>query len=182
MATIKPHISILVSNIESSVAFYETLFGVSVSKRRPGYAKFDLMDPALNFSMVERSPAHMLSSGPGGAGGHNAQAGHFGVQVQTTDDVTAAHRRLSAAGLQVHAEENTSCCYAVQDKVWVYDPDGNPWEFFVVKGESTSLYSADEATAASTGCCLPGQAAVPSTPSAHAVPSAHAKPTRTCCP
>ena len=120
MNVLKPHVSLNVSNIDASVAFYEKAFGVTVTKRRPGYAKFDLKEPSLNLSMVE-APRTGLN------------ASHFGIQVASTEDVATATERFKAAGLETRTEENTACCYAVQDKVWVKDPDGNEWEVFVVK-------------------------------------------------
>ena len=123
MNILKPHLSLNVSNIEASIVFYEKAFGVAVTKRRPGYAKFDLAEPALNLTMQEAPRT-------------GVNASHFGVQVASTDDVLEAKGRFEAAGLKTMTEENTSCCYAVQDKVWVEDPDGNSWEVFVVKGEA----------------------------------------------
>ncbi len=120
---LKPHLSLNVSDIDASVAFYERAFGVPATKRRPGYAKFDLASPLLNLSMAQAPRT-----------GFNAS--HFGVQLARTEDVVAHQERLKAAGLPTFAEDQTSCCYAVQDKVWITDPDGNAWEFFTVLGDS----------------------------------------------
>jgi catechol 2,3-dioxygenase-like lactoylglutathione lyase family enzyme len=136
MNVLKPHVSLNVTDIEASVAFYEKVFDVRATKRRPGYAKFDLEAPSLNLSMVE-APRSGLN------------ASHFGIQVATTEDVAAAAARFKRSGLETRAEENTACCYAVQDKVWVDDPDGNMWEVFVVKGDSPSM------RAHQTACCAP---------------------------
>ncbi|HZL20938.1 MAG TPA: ArsI/CadI family heavy metal resistance metalloenzyme [Polyangia bacterium] len=155
MNVLKPHVSLNVTNIDASIAFYEKVFDVPATKRRPGYAKFDLAVPSLNLSMVEAPRS-------------GVNASHFGIQVATADDVAAAASRFKRCGLQTLAEENTACCYAVQDKVWVEDPDGNMWEVFVVKGDSpamreeptTCCASASTATtnslvqpAAKRGCC-----------------------------
>jgi catechol 2,3-dioxygenase-like lactoylglutathione lyase family enzyme len=140
MNVLKPHVSLNVTNLEASVAFYEKVFDVPATKRRPGYAKFDLAVPALNLSMVEAPRS-------------GVNASHFGVQVATTEDVALAAARFKRNGLQTRSEENTSCCYAVQDKVWVEDPDGNMWEVFVVKGDSPAM-RADE-----TACCTPASGA-----------------------
>lgn len=123
MNVLKPHVSLNVTDIDASVAFYEKAFGVPATKRRPGYAKFDLQSPSLNLSMVQAPRT-------------GVNASHFGVQVASTDDVSEARQRFEAAGLKTITEENTSCCYAVQDKVWIEDPDGNSWEVFVVKADS----------------------------------------------
>jgi len=123
MNVLKPHVSLNVENIDASVAFYEKAFGVAPVKRRPGYAKFDLASPSLNLTMQEAPRT-------------GVNASHFGIQVASTDDVLEAKRRFEAADLLAHAEQDVSCCHAVQDKVWVTDPDGNAWEVFVVKADA----------------------------------------------
>ncbi|MGO9838612.1 MAG: ArsI/CadI family heavy metal resistance metalloenzyme [Polyangiaceae bacterium] len=138
MNVIKPHVSLNVSNIDASVAFYERVFHVPATKRRPGYAKFDLTEPNLNLTMQEAPRTGINAS-------------HFGVQVASTEDVAAAWSRFKAAGLKTLTEENTECCYALQDKVWVEDPDGNSWEIFVVKGEAAVVQKLPMAG----GCCVP---------------------------
>lgn len=142
MNILKPHVSLNVSNIEASVAFYEKAFGVKATKRRPGYAKFDLEAPSLNLSMVEAPRT-------------GTNASHFGIQVASSEDVAVAWTRFKQAGLDTRTEENTSCCYALQDKVWVADPDGNEWEVFVVKADTESMH--DDPAKAKAGCCVPGQ-------------------------
>jgi catechol 2,3-dioxygenase-like lactoylglutathione lyase family enzyme len=145
MNILKPHVSLNVSNIDASVAFYEKVFGVAVTKRRPGYAKFDLEQPSLNLSMVE-APRTGLN------------ASHFGVQVASSEDVAAAWTRFKQAGFETKTEQSTSCCYALQDKVWVEDPDGNEWEVFVVKGDTEQM-SCDP----TTGSCAPSAKPEPTT-------------------
>src|SRR5207248_1479317 len=135
MTIIKPHVSLNVSNIDASVAFYEKIFGVGPTKRRPGYAKFDLAAPSLNLTMQEAPRT-------------GVNASHFGVQVASSEDVAAAWTRFKEAGLVTLTEENTECCYALQDKVWVLDPDGNSWEVFVVKGDAAVMEKQ-----AGAGCC-----------------------------
>jgi catechol 2,3-dioxygenase-like lactoylglutathione lyase family enzyme len=137
---LKPHVSLNISNIDASVAFYEKVFGIPASKRCTGYAKFDLDEPSLNLTMHEAPRS-------------GVNASHFGVQVASTEDVAAAWSRFQAAGLKTFTEENTTCCYAMQDKVWVEDPDGNMWEVFVVKGDAATMHDAPEKTAAP--CCAP---------------------------
>jgi len=138
MNIVKPHVSLNVSNIDASVAFYEKVFGVGPAKRRPGYAKFDLAEPNLNLTMQEAPRT-------------GVNASHFGVQVASSEDVAAAWTRFKGAGLKTVTEENTECCYALQDKVWVEDPDGNSWEVFVVKGEASTI----EKPISKSGCCVP---------------------------
>jgi catechol 2,3-dioxygenase-like lactoylglutathione lyase family enzyme len=150
MSTLKPHVSLNVTNIDASVAFYEKAFGVPATKRRPGYAKFDLAEPALNLTMQEAPRT-------------GVNASHFGVQVETSEDVARAKRRFEAVGLATFVEDDVTCCYALQDKVWIEDPDGNAWETFVVKADANVMRatSADaSATRAATkddaACCAPG--------------------------
>ena len=143
MNVLKPHVSLNISNVDASVAFYEKVFGISATKRRPGYAKFDLQEPSLNLTMQEAPRS-------------GVNASHFGVQVASTEDVAAAWSRFQAAGLKTFTEENTSCCYALQDKVWIEDPDGNAWEVFVVKGDASVMQEGNaSATSAAGGCCAP---------------------------
>lgn len=137
MNVLKAHVSLNVSNIDASVSFYEKLFRVGPSKRRPGYAKFDLAEPSLNLTMQEAPRT-------------GVNASHFGMQVASTEDVAAAWTRFKEVGLKTLTEENTECCYALQDKVWVEDPDGNMWEVFVVKGESQTMRDGQQ-----TACCTP---------------------------
>jgi catechol 2,3-dioxygenase-like lactoylglutathione lyase family enzyme len=136
MNILKPHVSLNVTNVDASVAFYEKVFEVQATKRRPGYAKFDLDAPSLNLSMTVAPRS-------------GVNASHFGIQVATTEDVALATERFKCQGLRTLSEENTACCYAVQDKVWVEDPDGNVWEVFVVKGDSPNM-RADQSM-----CCAP---------------------------
>lgn len=144
---LKPHVSLNVTNVDASVAFYEKLFGVAPAKRRPGYAKFDLASPSLNLTMQEAPRT-------------GTNASHFGVQVDATDDVQAAAARFAAAGLATKTEDDTSCCYARQDKVWVEDPDGNAWEVFVVKGDTEEMGTGVSAVGTSgAACCVPEMAA-----------------------
>lgn len=149
MNVLKPHISLNVSHIDQSVAFYQKAFGVTATKRRPGYAKFDLQIPALNLTMQEAPRT-------------GVNASHFGVQVMSTDDVLEAKNRFEAAGLKTFTEQDAACCYAVQDKVWIEDPDGNSWEVFVVKGDAPVMKAdASACCAPSVGastCCTPDTA------------------------
>jgi predicted enzyme related to lactoylglutathione lyase len=118
MAVLRPHLALTVSDVERSIPFYEALFGTTPEKVRPGYAKFSVAEPALNFTLNE------------GARGELGAFNHAGIQVASTDDVLAARERLVGAGLAAFDEMDTTCCYARQDKIWVRDPDGTPWEVF----------------------------------------------------
>jgi len=112
-----------VTDLDQAVAFYSKLFGTEPAKLRPGYANFAVADPPLKLILF-------AGQGPGGT------LNHLGVEVATPEEVQAASTRLASAGLVTADEENTDCCYAVQDKVWVSGPDGEPWEVYTVKADS----------------------------------------------
>ena len=144
MAVLRPHLALTVADLERSVEFYRGLFGTDPAKVRPGYAKFELARPALNFTLNE-----------GDAGGQGA-FNHAGIQVESTDDVLMARMRLQCAGLATFDEMDTTCCYARQDKIWVRDPDGNPWEVFAVTDDDPGEDAVDDPAAAAAtapSCC-----------------------------
>ncbi len=143
-----------VSDLEASVAFYTAMFGVEPHKRRPGYANFAVTEPPLKLVLIETSEA---TRGTGTAGALN----HLGVEVPSTEEVAAARSRFSDAGLASFDENDTTCCYALQDKVWVHDPAGAPWEVYTVKDENPA--GGRPATASleilgDGGCCTPRSA------------------------
>jgi predicted enzyme related to lactoylglutathione lyase len=118
MAVLRPHLALTVTDVGRAIPFYEALFGTAPEKVRPGYAKFSVAEPALNFTLNEGTRSEL--------GAFN----HAGIQVAATEDVLAAKDRLVSAGLAAFDEMNTTCCHARQDKIWVRDPDGTPWEVF----------------------------------------------------
>jgi catechol 2,3-dioxygenase-like lactoylglutathione lyase family enzyme len=117
-----------VSDLDSAIAFYSKLFAVEPAKRRPGYANFAISEPPLKLVLIETSE----SRGSGTADALN----HLGVEVESTDEVIAASSRLGSAGLSPVDERETTCCYALQDKVWISDPDGAPWEVYTVLADA----------------------------------------------
>jgi catechol 2,3-dioxygenase-like lactoylglutathione lyase family enzyme len=127
MSILKTHIALNVSHLEKSVEFYTALFGINPVKYKPDYAKFDVAHPPLNLTLnlVENIQ-------PGGT------LSHLGIQVESSEAVQAAIQRFTEAKLATFEEKDTDCCYALQDKVWVTDPDGNRWEVFVVKLADTT--------------------------------------------
>jgi catechol 2,3-dioxygenase-like lactoylglutathione lyase family enzyme len=151
LAVPKVHVALNAPRFEQSVAFYRAFFGSEPAKLKPGYAKFDVAEPALNLTLnqVAEPPAGVPAGAPGGPGGLN----HLGIQVVSSDAVRAAAERLRQAGLATFEERDTDCCYALQDKVWVTDPNGYRWEVFVVKGGDTRPDLAVTGPAASTPCC-----------------------------
>jgi catechol 2,3-dioxygenase-like lactoylglutathione lyase family enzyme len=144
-----------VSDLEEAVGFYAKLFGTPPAKVRPGYANFAVVDPPLKLVLIEEPGTR----GTGVAGALN----HLGVEVMTPEDVAAATRRLDAEGLETDEQQATTCCYAVQDKVWVEDPDNTPWEIYTVladappesgrEGDGTCCATADVAEASTATCC-----------------------------
>ncbi|MEU3453220.1 ArsI/CadI family heavy metal resistance metalloenzyme [Micromonospora sp. NPDC006766] len=128
-------LALRVSDLEGSVAFYAKLFGVEPAKRRPGYANFAIENPPLKLVLLEGEPDQPTVMD------------HLGVEVPSTDEVNAATRRLTDAGLVTLEENDTECCYALQDKVWVRGPGNEPWEVYTVKADSAQLERAP------TNCC-----------------------------
>jgi predicted enzyme related to lactoylglutathione lyase len=147
MAVLRPHLALTVSDVQRAIPFYAALFGTDAEKVGPGYAKFSVAEPALNFTLTQGDRAK-------GLGAFN----HAGIQVQTTDDVLAARERLVAAGLAAFEEMDTTCCYARQDKIWVRDPDGTPWEVFATHEDTAEPGTGGlaAAEAAATGAAAPG--------------------------
>ena len=139
-----PHVSVNVSDVERSTNFYKAFFGTEPVKVRPGYAKFALEDPKLNFTLNEHPN---ISHDP-----NRGMLNHFGFQVASTEDVISIGERLRRAGLTTEDEMKTQCCYSVQDKTWVRDPDGINWEVFVVLEDAPVYSNTNEAKAM---CCAP---------------------------
>ena len=142
------HMALAIKNFAASVDFYRTLFGQEPSKTRPGYAKFEVAEPPVNLSLNEI----------GGTTSPSNSIAHFGIQVKASDLVRELGDTMAKAGLATKVEDKVTCCYAVQDKVWVEDPDGNKWEIYVVVDDDGAQHqsSADPCcTAATTSCCFP---------------------------
>jgi catechol 2,3-dioxygenase-like lactoylglutathione lyase family enzyme len=155
------HVALAVRDLEKSRAFYRALFGHGPTKERPRYAKFEVAEPpvnlALNESTVLTAPANAVA--------------HFGVQVKSTAAVKEIAARLEQGGYDLVPEDHVTCCYAVQNKVWAADPDGNKWEVYVLLDDDGKSYASTAAkslsmagcctpaglnqTAAATGCCTP---------------------------
>ena len=113
-------LALRVADLERSIEFYSTLFHTAPAKRRPGYANFAIAEPPLKLVLLEGEP------------GDDTRMDHLGVEVESTEQVADATRRLADAGLASRVEDRTTCCYAVQDKVWVTGPGDEPWEVYTV--------------------------------------------------
>jgi catechol 2,3-dioxygenase-like lactoylglutathione lyase family enzyme len=159
VSALKAHLALNVRDVSQSIEFYRKLFGIEPSKVRTGYAKFDVHNPPLNFTLNE------------GAVASRGALSHLGIQVRSTEDVLATRQRWSTAGLITRDEMKTDCCYATQDKTWVRDPDGNEWEVFVVLQDNlpetdpcacgTKLAdTAAEAATESASCCAPSPVSI----------------------
>jgi len=120
-----------VADLDEAVKFYSKLFATEPAKRRSGYANFVVVEPPLKLVLIE---------GRGEPGTLN----HLGVEVASAGEVSDARRRLAAEGLTTAVEDGVACCFAVQDKVWVDAPDGEPWEIYTVLGD---------VEAPPAGCC-----------------------------
>jgi catechol 2,3-dioxygenase-like lactoylglutathione lyase family enzyme len=140
-----------VSDIDAAVEFCSKFFGAEPAKRRPGYANFAIAEPALKLVLIENPELR----GAGAAGALN----HLGVEVETPELVQEATRRLAGEGLAPEVQDATTCCYAVQDKAWVSDPDGAPWEVYTVLADAP----ASTGLAGDGSCCASEGAGEPVT-------------------
>jgi catechol 2,3-dioxygenase-like lactoylglutathione lyase family enzyme len=143
-------LALRVADLEGSIAFYSKLFGTGPAKRRPGYANFAVTEPPLKLVLLEGG------SDEGGESDEPTRLDHLGVEVEDTALVTTAAARLSELGLATDAEENTTCCYAVQDKVWVTGPGRERWEVYTVLADSRADLEGQTSGAAAcdqTACC-----------------------------
>lgn len=134
---LKAHVAINVRNVGESIEFYKKMLGLEPVKVRTGYAKFDVQNPPLNLTLNE------VAFQDRGA------LSHLGLQVASSEEVLRMRENWIGAGLTTRDEMNTTCCYAVQDKTWVTDPDGNEWEVFVVLQDQLPEASQKEGNA----CC-----------------------------
>ncbi|WP_328733316.1 VOC family protein [Streptomyces caniferus] len=131
-------LALRVPDLAASVAFYSKLFNTEPAKLRDGYANFAIAEPPLKLVLLE------------GNADEDTRMDHLGVEVETTDEVHAATARLAAAGLTTGEENDTTCCYALQDKVWVHGPGQEPWEVYVVKADADSLAKQESSTCCAT--------------------------------
>ncbi|AQS68512.1 ArsI/CadI family heavy metal resistance metalloenzyme [Streptomyces pactum] len=144
-------LALRVPDLSASIAFYTKLFGVEPAKLRDGYANFAIAEPPLKLVLIE------------GEADAATRMDHLGVEVESSGAVHAATTRLGEAGLATAEENDTACCYALQDKVWVRGPGQEPWEVYVVKTDADTLtkqsaHPADadadaEEPADAAGCC-----------------------------
>ncbi|MHA4813315.1 ArsI/CadI family heavy metal resistance metalloenzyme [Streptomyces aculeolatus] len=134
-------LALRVPDLQASIDFYSRLFGAEPAKLRDGYANFAIAEPPLKLVLIE------------GTEGEDTRLDHLGVEVSSSEDVQQATARLDLAGLATVEENDTTCCYALQDKVWVQGPGQEPWEVYVVKADADSL-----AKEQNSSCCTPAAA------------------------
>lgn len=127
-----------VGDLDEAIAFYSKLFRTKPAKIREGYANFAIAEPPLKLVLIA-------------GGGVPGTMNHVGIEVESTDEVTEAITRFQGEGFGTDVQENTSCCYAVQNKVWVQGPD-IAWEIYTVLGEAPSM-ECMPAASASAPCC-----------------------------
>lgn len=140
-------LALRVSDLERSIAFYQRLFGVEPAKRRPGYANFAIAEPPLKLVLIE-----------GPADQDTTVLDHLGVEVESTGEVAEATTRLGELGLFTQVENDTTCCYALQDKVWVHGPGREPWEVYTVKADApdaTSIHTIGQPATGECACGMP---------------------------
>ena len=130
----KTHVSLRVSDISASIEFYKRMLGTDPAKVKTDYAKFDVANQPLNLTLNKSAVKE------------GGQLSHLGIQVRSTEDVDSVAKRWVEEGLMTAEEKQTDCCYALQDKVWVVDPDGAHWEVFTVLGDTDGSEKA-------TACC-----------------------------
>lgn len=149
ITALKAHLAINVRSVHQSIEFYRKLFGIEPSKVRTGYAKFDVVNPPLNFTLNE------VPFNERGA------LSHLGIQVASTEDVVSVRTRWIEEGLVPRDEMKIECCHALQDKTWVRDPDGNEWEVFVVLKdnlpEKSAAVSTEDRACCTPTCCAPSK-------------------------
>ena len=137
-------LALTVTDVDKAADFYGRLFGAEPSKRKPGYVNFAIVDPPLKLVLIEGDQGGTLN--------------HLGVEVESTEQVSEAAQRLDENGLETRAEDDVECCYARQDKVWVSDPDGAPWEIYTVLEDSAVMAPAADSccgTNSTSDCCAP---------------------------
>ena len=124
-----------VSNLQEAIEFYSKMFNATPAKVREGYANFAIADPPLKLVLIETSRDAMVEY---------QHLNHLGVELETTAQVESSIERFEQLGLVDSVEKDTTCCYAVQDKVWMESPDGAPWEYYTVLADAPTYYATTD--------------------------------------
>ncbi len=142
--TSRVQLALNVSNLAEAVEFYSKMFSTQPAKLREGYANFAIAEPPLKLVLIETPKAE---------GSDYPRINHLGVEVMSTDEVDAAISHFQELGWVDSIEKDTICCFAVQDKVWVHDPDGAPWEFYTVLADADAMHATTELVTTTNACC-----------------------------
>lgn len=132
------HVNVGVTNLESSIRFYSSLFGADPTIVRSDYAKWMLDDPRINFAITSRGTKKGID--------------HLGIQVETRSELDEVYARLRDAEAPLVDQGAVTCCYAKSEKNWSYDPEGVAWETFLTTGESV-VYGSDRDKPDADTCC-----------------------------
>jgi catechol 2,3-dioxygenase-like lactoylglutathione lyase family enzyme len=135
------HVHISVDDLEQNIRFYSALFGSQPSVSKDDYAKWDLVDPAVNFAISRRGARTGLD--------------HVGIQADNAEELATLQSRLQAAGISGVEQSGTACCYARSDKYWTRDPQGIAWEAFHTLDSIPTFNEQEAATAPASSCCAP---------------------------
>ncbi len=136
----RPHISLNVRDVLTSVEFYRKVFGLPPQKQTADYAKYDLTKPPLNYSLVSTT-------------GSVSNVNHFGIEVDSSGEVARWQQHLHEQVILDRVEYRVDCCYARQDKVWFIDPDGNTWEVFTVIEQLSVTTPLKDTSCCGPTCC-----------------------------
>ena len=145
--TSRVQLALNVSNLAEAVEFYSKMFSTQPAKLRDGYANFAIAEPPLKLVLIET---------PKVEGSEYPRINHLGVEVMSTDEVDVAISHFQELGWVDSIEKDTTCCFAVQDKVWVHDPDGAPWEYYTVLADAEAMHGESSACCSTDGaiaCC-----------------------------
>ena len=145
------HVSLYVKNLAATVNFYNTFFGQPANKIKPKYAKYILSSPSLIISFIENEERA------------RPNFGHLGFQVETKEEMEKRLTVAKSQGIVSKEEIGTACCYALQDKFWVSDPDGVQWEVYYFHEDSDfndPHYAMEDAST----CCMPAELETSSKP------------------
>jgi lactoylglutathione lyase len=133
-----------VDHLDDAIAHYTKVFGVGPAKVRPGYANFALANPPLKLVLIENP-------------GADDSVNHLGVEVESVDEVRAAHERATQAGLPIFVEGETTCCYAVQDKFWIEGGE-HRFEVYTVLADAEQMQNSPKSAISAEQpemCCAP---------------------------
>ncbi len=154
------HVAVYVRSIPEAVEQYRKLLGIEPAKVKHDYAKFEIADPPVVFSL--------------NVGGEPGKLSHLGIRYPGTGEVASEMVRVKQAAVPLFQQEGTTCCYAKADKFWVQDADGIPWEMYTLLADAEAETAADRElrnflgqqrkadaapsdTAAAAGCCAPAE-------------------------